>query len=826
MRKAIIIVTIACAVMLVMAAAVPRLVPSSTYKDLIERTLSRMLDARVSVDSFDFRLIPYPGYTIRGFKLISTKPPFLGMPAVTAEKVVGSLSFSALLGGEVETNLDVRDALIHYKSDSGISNIGVMLRLEQAPEEGFVPGAIRSIGVQPEPVHTPPPTPPPPGSVPEIKALPAPSLEPQGEAPDEGEALPEIRAPGPTGGLIDPLLVGSAYAADEGEGLEELTIKSVKVVRGRLVIDSEGMVRPVVVEDISLAVTDIDSAKGLSAAVNFSASLGQKAYRNFTGRGRFSFDRGLKRIAADSISAYLMGSQFAADLSASLGSQPAGLDVHVSSPDLRMTSLEGIASMMGWRLPAGFKWDGALGVDARYAGEPESARLSLGVDALSARISFGEAFEKGAQKPFKLSASIDVQPEAFVIYDGKLSMGFEDLEIEGRFGRDGGMMSRFSISGSGLSSQALDVLMPWVAGLIDLSDVSAELVVEGSLASQAALAQGGRLEALKAEALGLDFENVSLAFEREADEIRITSMRSDFSGGSLSGNGGIQVEERPSVDIDIVAHGVDVKGISSIADSLKGEAELVVKVVGLGEDVRELERGLTSSGTFMMEDFEGSIAESHRGFFTEETWSALSKELASKLNGSVTEKLSEGEGSGKDLKVTFESSDRGLKIEGAEWKGPEYGVRLSGSVTAAGAVEGAGEVTIDRTAAKGLVADAGKAKIMLEDDGTIELPVKVSGKLGELELKLSTDSLAERIERRTRQSQRQAEIEKEEEKQREQERKKTMVKKTIKQESQPKKAPAAPAKKAPRASPSKRKRPSRGAPIDNVEDILKVIVGD
>ena len=133
MRKVILIVVFLIAAVMVAAAVWPFFIPTESYRRFVENKISRHLDARVTMEGFRLRLIPYPGYTIRGLGLISATKPFRGMRALWAKKVSGSLAIGGLLRGRVETALTLHHVQLDYRVQDSDSNIGSMLRLGSAP---------------------------------------------------------------------------------------------------------------------------------------------------------------------------------------------------------------------------------------------------------------------------------------------------------------------------------------------------------------------------------------------------------------------------------------------------------------------------------------------------------------------------------------------------------------------------------------------------------------------------------------------------------------------------------------------------------------------
>ncbi len=133
MRTAVLISAGAIIIVIALAIAGPRLIPAATYQKIVQESLVEGLDARVEMGEFRFRIIPYPGYTIHDLSIVSTKPPFQGMPVIQAKTINGSLSFPALLRGKIDTAVEMRDVAVDIRMASGISNLGMIMGIESAP---------------------------------------------------------------------------------------------------------------------------------------------------------------------------------------------------------------------------------------------------------------------------------------------------------------------------------------------------------------------------------------------------------------------------------------------------------------------------------------------------------------------------------------------------------------------------------------------------------------------------------------------------------------------------------------------------------------------
>ncbi len=247
MRLAVFIAVIALAVLMIAAAVGPYFVPTKTYQSAVEKALAERLDARVVIDKFRLRLIPYPGYTIEGFALVSNKSPFRGMPIVEARKVIGSLSFGSLFGGDLDTDVEARDVNIYVRSQGGVSNVAMMFGHGSPPlEKGFRPA--------PAPKEDKPKADVPDAPVDTIPSMPAPSMD----IPTESQSGQS--------GFFNGLILREAFAASEGGQGRSITLSQFDIVRGRMEIVSDESPAPVVINDVSIAAKDLSLEGGFSAS--------------------------------------------------------------------------------------------------------------------------------------------------------------------------------------------------------------------------------------------------------------------------------------------------------------------------------------------------------------------------------------------------------------------------------------------------------------------------------------------------------------------------------------------------------------------------------
>ena len=132
MRKTVFIIIFSLAALMIAAAIVPIFIPTETYRNFVEKRLSRDFDVRVTMEGFRFRLIPYPGYSIRGLGFISTREPFKGQRVLWVKKATGSLTVGGLLGGEIATSVSLNGVEVDVRESEKGSNVGAMVGMGRA----------------------------------------------------------------------------------------------------------------------------------------------------------------------------------------------------------------------------------------------------------------------------------------------------------------------------------------------------------------------------------------------------------------------------------------------------------------------------------------------------------------------------------------------------------------------------------------------------------------------------------------------------------------------------------------------------------------------
>jgi hypothetical protein len=836
-RLAVLITVIALAVLMIAAAVGPYFVPTKTYQVAVEKALAEKLDARVVIDKFKLRLIPYPGYTIEGFVLVSDRSPFRGMPVVEAKKVIGSLSFGALFGGDLDTEVEARDVGIYIRSQRGVSNVEMMFghgspapageaepfgTQEPLPEAG--PGRAPSRGAE-EPEPDVPDAP-----VDAIPSMPAPAIE----VPTEGQQGQQS--------FFRDLILREAFAASEDGQGRSITLSQFDIVRGRIEIVSDEGPAPVVINDVSIAAKDLSLEGGFSGSFKMTGRMEGEPPSRVSVEGGLVLDDKRLELTLRGVRVLFGNTQFVVDATIGYGMKPALVEAHIASPNVTGESLAPALAYLGWKLPGFLSWDGTLGVDISYRGTRLAGQLGLQVDATPARVRLGEGFLKEPGLTFKVQTDIIVKPESMIIGRGTLSLEGSDIKLSGDVMRDGDMEARLGARGDELALPALRSLLPWLPDMDSLEGGRVDLMLAGALLGAKGLSSSGRLEASRVIMAGTELGDFSAMFTREEDEVEVTTLRGEFAGGDFSGNGHIDLGDEPGMKFDIVMGGVDTKDLASLKGAVDGKASMVIKVASFGADRVALLENLTISGSFVATEAAIKGIESAAGAFSEETWDAIAQNSAATLSEAAVKELEASSESVSNLKASFEMTGEGTEVESVTWVSKLYSADLAASVSPAGELAAEGALAIDKSASAKLIAEAGARKKLIDTKGRLIVPVKGEGSLADPKLSIDADELAAIIDGRTKPKPMLEMVKKEEEAKEKAETEgafKALEAPSIDMESPPTTvidAPITEEKKEPtrkRASRPKARREAPAgsssgsdAPDQSVDDILKVIIGN
>lgn len=696
MRKIVFVLAAIAAGLMMLAATGPYLIPSATYRAVVGRILSSSLDANVAVGGFRFRLIPYPGYTIRRLKVSSIGPPFDGKALLEAKKVSGSLSPAGLLRGEIRTSVKVRDADIYLRFSEGASNIDALIGRHRRIPQGL-----------------------------------------------------------PSSGWIEKIIARTATAAasEKESAGGGIAVRSLEIVRGRVFIFDGGSERKpfLLVDNMDLAAGIVNwpdgSAKtGGGAAIvadfHLSGSVADLPGRDVDLAGRVSIDAAGNKFSANGLKLKFARAQFVADLSIDYGAIPLAFDIQASTPAMSPEAFAPLSSRMGGALSQDVSWKGTVAAAISAKGVRDDFKLEIQTDATRAQLFVGELFSKEPGLPLKFSATVNSTPGSFSTSDGAVIIGEKALRFEGELARGGDLAAHLVIEGSDLDSEALKSYFLPFAAFDAVEGLRILVSVDGGLLSNTGPKVGGEIAAGRIGLAGIELADIKGAFVLVGEKISFTTLKGTYAGGALSGNGFIRFGKVADFEFDAVAEGAEAKEISCLADVLSGKASIVVKAASSGADPDSLAANLKLSGTFVLPS--GALTSFNPGeqIFGQEGLGEFEAASELKFDRGAALRLVESGNQINDLRSLFEVSNGKLLATDIEWQGSRYAMQMSAAADAAGNLDGRGNMVVAKSEAAHLLPDSSARGKLLDWRECLAVPVSLGGTLKSPAAHLDRDGLA------------------------------------------------------------------------------------
>lgn len=567
---------------------------------------------------------------------------------------------------------------------------------------------------------------------------------------------------------------GDATAADAGDD-DQLTIRSIEVTRGKINFAQGADAPTLSIGNVSMAAKELTAGAVISGQVTITGSVGGAAQPNVSVAGPVALDRSRSEFTARGMRVFFNGAQLALDVAIGYGLTPVSYDLHAATPDLNPRAIEPILPLIGGKLPLDLSWQGTLGADASFKGTGDTGEFKLQFDATAARVAAGNAFVKEANLPFKATATAVVRPASVSISECALSFGGGEIGVSGEVLRDDSLTSRLTFSGKGLNLVALKALLPWLAHVDILEGMTMDVGAQGQLGSPTPLALNGRFTASRAEIAGMPVTDLNGSFSREMDSLSFPTLRGTFAGGTFSGNGTATFGAPSQIAFDMVLDNADAAQIAALKGVLSGKISIVAKVTSEGDDGVTLAKNLELSGSIVVPQAEIAAADGAFSLFTEETFSAISDAvrpgapapsglaavlaaaadaataapaapaapaLAPVLNDAGKRALAGAGGAVKDVKAAFEIQEGILNVPDVTFQQDLYSAKMAMSVDPTGRLQAAGEIKLTKEAAVGLVTDAAAQKALFSGTGELPLPVIGSGTLALPKLSLEKAKLA------------------------------------------------------------------------------------
>jgi len=215
--------------------------------------------------------------------------------------------------------------------------------------------------------------------------------------------------------------------------------------------------------------------------------------------------------------------------------------------------------------------------------------------------------------------------------------------------------------------------------------------------------------------------------EVKAGAFSVPSLKGSYAGGRLSGNGSFGFGPPFSIDFDAVVSDFDASSLSELGGQVSGQAALVVKLSGAGQDAQSLSGSTKLSGSLLVSEGKWRDVRVGAQLFTPDLWRAVEEAAGVKLDASEEARLSGADDPIKDAKVSFDSSAGRTALSEMSWSQGGMEIRGTGEI-AAGELKGEGEAALAKEAALRLASTPAARKALVGSGEKIVVPVKIAGK--------------------------------------------------------------------------------------------------
>jgi hypothetical protein len=739
---------------------IPYFVPTDAPRNFIQREVSQKLKAQVVIDDFRLRFFPSPGYTIKGFRLVSEDPPFQGLDIFVAERLEGTLSIGALLGRAVTTEVKAYGVRVDVRSDEGANNLAMLFGLRS--DSTAAPAApVPADGTIVLPPREGAPTPGPEGVQPPPPEVPADSIKSMPAEPEKN---------GGNSSSLDGLPVREANAAQESPSHgPRLSISSFYVMDGQVNIYKGNTATPFVLKNLELAASNISyeedpSAMGFQGVIGLDLRAGFAMFgstaSNASVAGRIMYDGARQEFSARGLRAFLLGAQGSLDLVAGFGFSPVTFDLHIATPAMSPTMLldayparlKSIISEMGWQ--------GQVSLDLTAKGNLETYGVDIVLDASSSSFRFMDVLSKGAGSELKCTAKLAVGKESISADSIGLAMGEKAMSLKGYLKKDDFLSYHLEAAADGLDDTTIKPLFPGFVLMDSFEDLKFDAAMDGAISPGGPPSQArGTISAKKAQVAGVIIDELDAAFSREGDNYIAPTVKGKFVGGAMSGNGTLTGGDAHEYKFDGVVDDVDIAMIASARGLARGNSSLVIHASTSGKDALSVSNNLQITGSVVSPSGSFPNVNIAKQALSADTWKALEALGGAALDEVEKTKLSDVNADFSSLNTAYEMTATGLKISGLMWSNPTYSaqgftVKMAVQKTptpsapqAAGAggpyeIEADGNVVLPKGVAIALVKDKTAQGNLLDDKQELSLPMIIKGNAAALDVKLDQVKLA------------------------------------------------------------------------------------
>jgi len=268
--------------------------------------------------------------------------------------------------------------------------------------------------------------------------------------------------------------------------------------------------------------------------------------------------------------------------------------------------------------------------------------------------------------------------------------------------------------------------------------------------------------------------------------------------------------------------GTDAQLLSALGETLEGEASVVAAISGSGRDQVELSKNAKASGSILISEGSWKEIRIAEALFAPDALKKMEEAVGESFSEAAKQRLVSLTGEIRDAKISFESVGEAGELSEVSWSQGPIEFNANGKVEA-GLLNLQGKAAVEKGLSAELVAAPASRKLLFDSEGKILLPITISGKVSSPEFSVDIGKLTAKLkERETAAPGPAASVE---------EKPKAPAKPAVSPKPKPhvrkKRAPGGEPERKPVLTPDKKRQRSSVPPTgEQVDDILKVIIGN
>ena len=502
-------------------------------------------------------------------------------------------------------------------------------------------------------------------------------------------------------------------------------IRSLRVEDGKLNLVWADR-KPIIIDNLKFTAADIKAEPALKGKIRLKGTL-KNIGQEVDVAGLFSVDFKDKIFKAKQVAVFVKDVRYNIDATLLYGQKPKSFGFHVVCPNLTVDALSSIWPKIKSGLPFGLTIDGSLVTDIEFKGTSDNIAFKIHADATASRVKWGHLFFKDKNKPLKFILDGNYQPTHVTIESATFLIGDNSFKINGSVVRQPNYPSRLILETTNFKGDQVLSLLPFLTAIKEMENPSISLEVRGPLLSEKERVINGHLSASQVKMYGRSFLDLKTDFQYTPDVFILNAIRAKFYDGSLSGNGTIILGDVPHYTFSMVVGDIDCSKMLAPTPIIKGMGSLVFK--------GEAKKHPLAEGTLILKQGDIPPLKIGKNIFTSKTWDILKLHVPKGLNEVQIEKLGELKGEVNNLKASFELRDGYLLINKLDWSDPKYKALLKVYVDPQDVITGEGNIYLSRGETLKLITDPVARKEVMESNGTLDIPVAVSGRLTEVNIR-------------------------------------------------------------------------------------------